>query len=584
MHSATSLSAPTRWSIVSIALFQSLLLLVYINYQSDFSDPTRLVYLSLALTIPTMACMLLVSLRDKLFWFSLAAYSLLVLITSVYSGHQCSPDSNIGCAETTITSFVIPQIIIWFVWLFFASTGLRLHNREFPYSDLFNASWEHYLVVKLTAVFLGLFWGLLTLWSALFKLIGINYFSVLFFDNNFAFPASGVAVGLALAVFRTQVNAVDVLRRVLRLLMRWLLPVLATMSVLFIVALPFTGLESLWQTRKASLLLLWLICLLLFFFNAVFQDSEQQAYSPFFNKIIKWIILFTPVYIVLIAYALWLRVNQYGWSIERLWATIITLLLAGFVISYSYGLLRKRTQWLSHMTQTNRIMALVIVLVCLLVATPVLNLQRISAQSQLSLLESGKITFERLDLAYFRFDLGRAGHQALLDLKDSDTVKGDAKLLAKIETVMTKKNRWGAKVSQVAAITDSQTLKLYFEIYPQQSVVPDTLWQTLLDDKKQIRSCFECQHQCLLLAVDLLGDSKLEYVIFGQGQYTYQQPVYALETNSWHISGYVSQQYNRQGREQLLNKIKRGEYTVKAPQWRELEVGGKAFTFKRKTN
>ena len=228
--------------------------------------------------------------------------------------------------------FIFPHVVAWFILLFFAQTWLKNRNTEFSYTSLFDASWNNYVTAKLTAVFVALFWGLLSLWVGLFKLINISFFEDVFYNRFFAFPVTGLVIGIGIIVFRSQINAVDMVRRILRVLIHWLLPVIALIAILFIVTLPFTGLKSLWDTRHATALLLWLVCLVLFFTNAVFQDGENESgYGKIISGLIKTALFLLPVYIIIAAYALGLRIVQHGWTVDRLWVALIITLLSGFI-------------------------------------------------------------------------------------------------------------------------------------------------------------------------------------------------------------------------------------------------------------
>src|SRR5690606_11783677 len=106
-------------------------------------------------------------------------------------------------------------------------------------------------------------------------------------------------------------------------LIRALLPLVAFILVIFLGTLPFTGLENLWDTGYASELLLWLAAVLLFFFNAVVAENDNLAMNAWLRRLVLLAIVLVPINSLLAGWALGLRVEQYGWTVERLWALFV---------------------------------------------------------------------------------------------------------------------------------------------------------------------------------------------------------------------------------------------------------------------
>lgn len=72
----------------------------------------------------------------------------------------------------------------------------------------------------------------------------------------------------------------------------------------------------------------------------------------------------------------------------------------------------------------NVVMALAIVATLLAIHSPLVDLKRIAAASQLARLGA---TIDRFDFRYLRFDLGRHGLRALQDLTRSPTSRSPSK-------------------------------------------------------------------------------------------------------------------------------------------------------------
>lgn len=65
--------------------------------------------------------------------------------------------------------------------------------------------WLNTLTLLIVFISNGLFWLVLLLWSEMFKLVGIPFFSTLFFDTDwFGYVAFGLITALAVVLARTQ--------------------------------------------------------------------------------------------------------------------------------------------------------------------------------------------------------------------------------------------------------------------------------------------------------------------------------------------------------------------------------------------
>jgi hypothetical protein len=93
-----------------------------------------------------------------------------------------------------------------------------------------------------------LFMAVLFLWGGLFNLIGIGIFSYLFRQDWFLIPAMTTAFSFAVITFRSLSNIVENVSRLLKTLLKFLLPILVSIIILFLLFLPFTGLQSIWDT------------------------------------------------------------------------------------------------------------------------------------------------------------------------------------------------------------------------------------------------------------------------------------------------------------------------------------------------
>ncbi|MNY01516.1 hypothetical protein D3C86_1340500 [compost metagenome] len=110
-----------------------------------------------------------------------------------------------------------------------------------------------------------------------------------------------------------------------------------------------------------------------------------------------------PVLATLACVAIGLRVRQYGWTLERVWAAAAAGTLWLYAIGYAGAALHSVRQgavrpWLQLLAPVNQVMSLLVLALLLALQTPLLDGQRISAASQGERLRAdpAQATLERL--------------------------------------------------------------------------------------------------------------------------------------------------------------------------------------------
>ncbi|MEM8789645.1 MAG: DUF4153 domain-containing protein, partial [Pseudomonadota bacterium] len=120
-----------------------------------------------------------------------------------------------------------------------------------------------------------------------------------------------------------------------------------------------------------------------------------------------------PLTCAIAAYALWLRVAEYGWTPERVLAALAAGVAAAGALPVAATALLGGTGWRDR-ARTGLGWALAAsVALGLLWFTPLLNAQRISAQSQLARLADGRIDAAKYDFWPLAREWGAAGTTAL---------------------------------------------------------------------------------------------------------------------------------------------------------------------------
>ncbi len=549
-----------RWPILGIAFVQGLCLLVlYRSIEDDFWPSESPVWAFPLWTLVLVVPVLLMLSIDRDNYRSVAKYVAgfggLLALLAIYTGWQAEPFDEVQIGSMTF-AFVVTIGLASFKGLMYLQQ--RANGVPLSYEVLFTNSWRNFLVGALSAIFTVIFGLILVLWSQLFLIIEIDFFYDLFGEDWFIFPTIAVAFGLGISLFRELIGVIDTITKLLHWLIKLLLPLLLVIAVIFLAALPFTGLGLLWGTGSGTALLLWLLALILFFTNAVYQDGrEENPYPPFLHRAIYAGLCVMPIVAALAFYGLFLRLQQYGWTVERCWAFVVWFIFALFAAGYVIGIVRKRDEWTGELARVNTAMGLVVLAVLVLANSPLLDFRKISLASQLDRVESGEIEMAEFDFYYARMHLARPGYLALEEIK-AEIGDSDPELLARIETP-----RWRGALAPT-------TLEAYWETVtfrPGPFDVPPDL-KPIIENSVYMGRPIEP----VLIQADLDEDGNYEYVLLIVGDYGIQTAhVYYRSNDRWQ-TGYFNHQFHSTDDDTLEN-IQEGEIGVADPRYRNLTIG-----------
>ena len=421
----------------------------------------------------------------------------------------------------------IPSFPLWFasaLALFIAHTLIVSGDadRKFiaSYQCYFLTSWKHGFQIALTCLFLGVFWALLYLGAALFELINIHFLSDLIKTPWVSMPVSTLAIAYAIHIADVRPVIGSGARAQAPDLLSWLLPMMTLIALAFLVALVFTGLEPLWSTRRATSVMLAAAGALVLLINAVYQDGDPQR--PVAGALRYAGNAATGVLAILVAiaaYALALRVGQYGWTPERILALACVVVAACYAIGYPVAAVASR-HWLKWIEFTNIVTAFVILAVMLALFTPVADPARISAADQVGRLVSGRISPDRFDFAFLRFHSGKYGRDALERLKTTQNGP-DAQEIARRATAMLAANTPSeGRQQQGSRTTPTNRAANIAIIHPKGGSLPDGFLQRDWESVPQpwrIPRCLKVKGAaCEAVMLDLDGDGMPEILVFGQ--------------------------------------------------------------------
>ena len=367
--------------------------------------------------------------HQKRFLTGVAAFAGLAVVTAAWTGFQLwFPDKVRG--GSTLPLYVVTGLVLCFKALI--CLQLWAARQPFTYDNFFLLTWRNLLLAALGYLFAGVVGLLLLLWGELFKLVNIEFFSDLFEKGWFIFPALTTALGLGIVIFRRLTHVIDTFSRVLRSLCFFLLPLVSAIMLMFLAVLPVQGLDTLWDTGAGTAIVLVLLGVCLAFFNATYRVNEGfDGYPDWLEKVILANLALTPIYALIALYGIWLRIDQYGLTVDRCYVLMIALLMLGLTLAYSYSIIRERLDATAFIGKVNIWFGWTVMALMLLVNSPLLDFRQMSLNSQLAAWEAGKVSDADLDLDYIARNLGRPGALALEEIQE----QGSEQLASRIEGI-----------------------------------------------------------------------------------------------------------------------------------------------------
>lgn len=585
MAVSETLSRPLRGFIVLVALLQGLLMYLAETGQQHGWWPFatlggRVCWYTLVLAVPTAMLLSVQRLDDRRFWQHAAGIAAIYALLAWWASWSATGAPGIT-SSSVLTPFGCTLALALFVALPYLQCRLAHERWYAPYAELFEHAWQNALTIALTALFVGICWAVLELWAALFALVKIDFFRDLFHQRPFAYLATGTMAGLGVLIARTQQRPLHIARQLLFAIFRGLLPLVALIALLFLLSLPFTGLAPLWATRSAASILMGLLLLLVLLTNAVYQDgSGGYPYPRALRRLVEAALLAAPAYAALGLYALALRIGQYGWTAERVWAVLAAIVLTGYACGYAYAVVRRSADWLGALPRVNIALSMGVMALVVLANSPALDPFRIAVASQLDRLRSGLVAAKDLDIQQLRFDNGRRGYRAAQALRAEPSFKADADALAELERVLARPARhvWhSAEEQRRMAVMDLDAARAL--IHPATgSAVPDDAWlRALQAGTLQAGGCLLPGSDCVLVERDLNHDGRNERLLCDLGlSWTIECNLSSLDdSGAWRQVGRVLWTNSNDAKKASQRQaLRAGRLETRQPAWPNLLLGG----------
>jgi len=536
---------------------------------------------ALIMVVPVTLQLMADRARESITGYAIAGLGLAFVWFGWHHGDTFAGDQWVQYwAGDTLLLFAFGCFVLWLLVLPFLQ-GRVTSGRWWPqYTSLFTHSWRNVLTLAEAGLFTGLLWLLLFLWQALFRMLGINFFSELFREPIFIYPVTALAFGIALHLIGTLDRLTKVLLDQILNVLKWLAVVAALILALFTVALA-SKLPALIATGErpiSAAWLLWLLAVIVLLINAAYRDG--QAGRPYPDKLALAFRALMPLTLVIAATAIWamgVRTNRYGLTVERVWAWIVAGVALAYAIGYSWAALRKGP-WMQGIERTNIIVALALILTLAAALTPIASPYRLAANSQferarefrpdVALRGQGREGGTPFDV--LRFDTGRYGIARLRDLLQVNEGPNAPRIKETAERFLAARGRFGEAAPVVRS--DERALE-GLAVFPAGRVLDDALRRALVADmEKEARNFDATAPEAGGLFVDLDGDSKEEFILFANPFYGRG---YEQTADGWRHAFTASA--GGCGSRNLSDSLKSGAVSTEPRRWPSLRVGSAKF-------
>lgn len=516
--------------------------------------------------------------------FALGAGLLVALVSfwnGPWSGWNSDEPWRFGCALLTV-AIAAP----------FLQVSRDRGRWSTDYADLHGHAWTNIVVWFASLAFALLAFLLANLLGELFTLIGIDLLRDLLRKDWFNWAIAGGAFGAAVGLLRDNDRIVRLLQRVVVTVLSVLAPVLAVGLVLFLVALPFTGLTPLWDSTRATtpILLACVIGALILGNGIIGNGADEEARSP----ILRWSGLALAASVLplalIAAISTGSRVAQHGMSPDRLWAIAFVAVFVAYGAAYLLAVARRRTRWADAVRPANVQLALGLLILAGMLATPLLEFDEVATRNQVARLESGKVKVSKFDWEALRFDFGPAGVRALDRLSREGRAPAIRQLAAKARARTGRFDDWletKLKPKEIEAAARS------VQVWPRQVPVPQDLRDALFASGKVRHLDCGPQGGCRLFWQP--GEDAAVFVVDGCAAFSPAEQVepgqgcridvnaYVLEAGRWQDASRIvpAREVKMSRAEESASlarergALDRGDVEVRSVQHRQVFLGGK---------
>lgn len=551
------LSRLVCFSVILVALLQGFTLNATSDYliRSSWQLPGSLVWLPmlLALFVPTVFSYLINRLSSAVLWTGLV----LTAVLCVWMNFWYLNEATAG--HTRELSSLIPLMVLLF-WLILPWFQLRQSSGSLnPDYALLTEQYVKNTVLGALAGLIGLLvMGMLHLAVYLFRIVNLEFFSD-WLDNSLYYWM-GFCLGFNISLVFIRTIFTFSTGRVAGYVARVLLPLLTIIGMIAAGGLLLSVVTGVRVSGLGSFTMIWFVSLNILLLNLVYGNECVPRFRSWLNGLVLAGVLLLNVFSLSSVYGILVRVNQYSWSMDRLYGFSIALFLAVVVLAYSVALLWKRSGWAVLLGPVNKAGLLTLMAVILVISSPLADFKQITVNSVLAGIEKGRIKVTS-DIRYTLEALGKRGESALEALN---------------------KNPEYSKALKYSSYDQDnrRTLQEVLLTVPGSPALPESWWE----GKPDVTRAWFCTEssangECIGFMADADGDGQDDAVVCITGSsdssfycQIWQQTIEITEGEPdklvWTESDYQDIQYASEEEQQAAwAALKAGHYSLKPKKW-----------------
>jgi hypothetical protein len=451
--------------------------------------------------------------------------------------------------------------------------GFDFATRRWNYANLFNFTWRNGILIFTAWFMTGVVWVVLYAGASLMTLLEVKWILEMIKKEIFIFPVTGLVVAAAFSLGQARAGLTESIRRFWLSISAWLLPLVLFFALVWALTAPFTGLQFLFNTKHAAMLMLWFAALAVKFANCAYQDGEStQPYPAWLGRATQFAWLALLPVVAIAWWALYLRIAQYGLTEQRLWAALVAAMAAIYVVGYALSWLQP-ARWMHFMARTNIVAAVFLCLALIAFASPLAQVQRLAVDAHINRVTAANGTVEP-DWKYLRWDAGRFGREALQEMAAGHGVPAGVAWAKQASATLAEVNRWGGGIQPLGESALAEKLK----VHPPGRKLPAgflAYFQTK-EAAWQMQDCVRTAKLCDVWVGDLNGDEADEVVLFGSSGNGYGQ-AFRQTATGWQMLGHM----NAEPAANIhIDSVQLDSAQIAPNQWQDLVVDGKRLRLK----
>ncbi|ENG7679564.1 DUF7057 domain-containing protein [Providencia stuartii] len=400
--------------VALLAIIQSTLIVLSTDSSFSFiynlSAPYTYLPFMVAIFVPSAVSYLITNAKSAIFYTNI----LIIAVLTVWITLWDAKNLELSYSQPQFTAFAT-LIVLFFFLLPWLQTRQLVGRWHIDYSHLLDFYIKNTLLMIIATVIGGLLVILLYLASFLFTIVNLSTLSQLI-DNNFTLY-SGFTLGFNIGLVFLRSIFEFRFSQFIHYIARFFLIILHLIAAIFVGGFLFSFVMKLSILEVGASAILWFLALNIILINLTYGNGHHQ-YQRFtwLNTLTLSSIILLNFFSLFSLYGILVRVNQYSWSVSRLYAFSIALFFTVIIFAYSFAIIRRRTLWAKSLGTINKVGIVGLMAAILMINSPIADFNRITANSILASIENGKIDVNPR-LAFALKELGPKGQQAIEKLK-----------------------------------------------------------------------------------------------------------------------------------------------------------------------